>query len=407
LPLPARARSPYNRDLFEGPRMKAIVQSALKVFNLRLVRRSRFDNLCSVLDGRVAGAGWLVRDTPAWHEVVCAEPGVNLALRDLIRPGDTCFDVGAFDGALAQVMARATGPRGTVCAFEANPGVLAKLTNNCTANALANVHLVHAAVWHTTGEWVTMLVPPGVPAAATVTGPAPADTTERAIPTLALDDYAARFGLVPNVVKMDIEGAEAHALAGFRATLARHKPHLVLEQRTHDLAAIDLVRALGYDVFDCGSYEDVRAAGDFPAGSTVRNVVCVHRDRLGETPYAARRPKRLVRTFTGAELQRGRAHELSLRLPPGRYVAEIDATADADATLAYEVSYDRALRGKWYVAAWWFLENARDLPFHVFRETEVALKFEQIEGPGAARLARLRLFAVHGVTPPAPLGEIV
>lgn len=387
----------------------AFVQSALKVFNLRLVRRNRFDNLCSVLDGRVAGTGWLVRDTPAWHEPVCGEPGVNLALRDLIRPGDTCYDVGAFDGALAQVLSRAAGPRGTVCAFEANPGALAKLTNNCTANALNNVHLVHAAVWHTTGQWVTMVVPPGVPAAAEVTGTVPADTAERAIPTLALDDYTERHGLVPNVVKMDIEGAEHHALAGFRGTLARHRPHLVLEQRTHEIRAIDLVRELGYEAFDAGSYEDVRRPEDFPANSSVRNVVCVHRDRLGETAYAARRPRRLIRAFAGAELARpdARTYELGLELPAGRYVAEIEAAADADSTLAYEVWHDRALRGKWHVAAWWFLANARDLPFHLAHNTRVTLRFGQADGPGLARLEKLRLYAVDGVTPAPALGEIV
>jgi FkbM family methyltransferase len=385
-----------------------LVQSALRVFNLRLVRRNRFDRLCSVLDGRIAGTGWLVRDTPAWHEPVCGEPGVNLALRDLIRPGDTCFDVGAFDGALAQVMARAAGPRGLVCAFEANPGMLAKLTNNCAANALTNVYLVHAAVWHTTGAWVRMLVPPDAPAAATVTGTVPVDTPERAIPTLALDDYADRHGLVPDVVKMDIEGSEAHALAGFRAALARHRPHLVLEQRTRETRALELVRELGYEVFDNGSYEDIRTASDFPTGSSVRNVTCIHRDRLHETAYADRRPRRGVKSFAGTELDRpdGVTYEFELKLPPGRYVAEIDAAADRDSTLAFEVSFDRALRGKWQVAAWWFLANARDLPFHVFRDTTVTLRFGTVEGV-PARLDRLRLFAVDGVSPIPPLGEVV
>ncbi len=387
----------------------SLVQSALKVFNLRLVRRNRFDRLCSVLDGRVAETGWLVRDIPAWHEPVCGEPGVNLALRDLIRPGDVCFDVGAFDGALAQVMSRAAGPRGLVCAFEANPGMLAKLTNNCSANVLTNVHLVHAAVWHTTGQWVTMLVPDGVPAAATITGTVPADATETAIPTLALDDYANRHGLFPNVVKMDIEGAEQHALAGFRNVLAKHQPHLILEQRTKEIRAIDLVREYGYEVFDLGSYEDIRKPGDFPAGSSVRNVVCIHRDRLRETPYANRQPKRVLKEFAGSELERPDAatYELELRLPPGRYVAEIDVSADRDSTLAFEVSHDRALRGKWYVAAWWFLANARELPFHLHRETTVKLRFEKVEGPGPVTLERLRLFAVDGVMPAAPLGEVV
>jgi FkbM family methyltransferase len=386
----------------------SLVQSALQVFNLRLVRRNRFDRLCSVLDGRVAETGWLVRDIPAWHEPVCGEPGVNLALRDLIRPGDVCFDVGAFDGALAQVMSRAAGPRGTVCAFEANPGMLAKLTNNCSANVLNNVHLVHAAVWHTTGEWVKMLVPPGVPAAATITDTVPANTPEVAIPTLALDDYANRHGLFPNVVKMDIEGAEQHALAGFTDVLTKHKPHLVLEQRTHEIRAIDLCREHGYEVFDIGSYEDIRKPGDFPLGSSVRNVVCIHRDRLRETPYANRQPKRLVNAFTSTELSRPDAatYELELRLPPGRYMAEIDVTSDRESTLTFDVSFDRALRGKWQVVAWWFLANARDLPFHLHRETTVRIKFSTIEGR-PARLERLRLFAVDGVTPAAPLGEVV
>ncbi len=386
-----------------------LVQSALKVFNLRLVRRNRFDRLCGVLDSRITETGWLVRDIPAWYEPVAGEPGVNLALRDLIKPGDVCFDVGAFDGALAQVMSRATGPRGTVCAFEANPGMLPKLTNNCSANVLNNVHLTHAAVWHTTGEWVTMLIPPGVPAAATVTGTVNADTRQLAIPTLALDDFAERHGLFPNVVKMDIEGAEFNALKGFARCLARRKPHLVLEHRTHEMHAIDLVRELGYEVFDCASYEDIREAKDFPAGSSIRNVVCVHRDRLHETAYTGRKPRRAVKEFAGAELTRPDAmtYELQLRLPAGRYVAELDVSADADSTLAYDVSFDRALRGKWHVTAWWFLANARDLPFHLPRETTVTLRVSHVEGPGAMRLDRLKLFAVDGVTPVPSLGEVM
>ena len=179
-----------------------------------------------------------------------------------------------------------------MCAFEASPGILPKLTNNCSANALTNVHLTHAAVWHTTGAWVAMNVPPGAPGAAEVTGAVAADAHGPAVPALALDDFAARHELVPNVVKMDIEGAELHALTGFTATLARHKPHLVLEHRTHETRALDLVRGLGYEVFDCASYEDVRGAGDFPAGSTVRNVVGVHRDRRHETAYANRGTRR-------------------------------------------------------------------------------------------------------------------
>ncbi|MCI0700005.1 MAG: FkbM family methyltransferase [Planctomycetia bacterium] len=390
---------------------KSLVQSALKVFNLRLVRRSGFDRLVGVLDGRVAEAGWLVRDIPAWFEPVVGESAVCLALRDLIRPGDVCFDVGAFDGALTQVMARATGPRGLVCSFEANTEMLPKLTNNCAANTLSNVHLVHAAVWHTTGEWVTMMIPKNSPMAAEVNGtidPDSPETTETAIPTLALDDFSARYGLFPNVVKMDIEGAEPHALNGFREWLARGKPHLVLEQRVEDFRAVNIVRELGYDAFDANSYEDIHTPSDFPAGSFVRNVVCIHRDRLAETAYANRQPRKLMRENLGADMDRPNSttYEMHLRLPAGRYVAEFEASADPESTLSFEVLHDRAVRAKCCIAASWLLPNARDLAFHVHREGPATIRIVHVNGP-RMRVERLKLFAVPGVTPAAGLGMVM
>ena len=87
--------------------------------------------------------------------------------------------------------------------------------------------------------------------------------------------------------------------------------------------------------------------------------------------------------------------------------SEVAAIADANSTLACEISHDRAVRGKWHVVAWWFLANARDLPFHLHCETTVTFRFSKIEGPGVARLERLKLFAVDGVAPMPPLGEVV
>lgn len=47
--------------------------------------------------------------------------------------------------------------------------------------------------------------------------------------SIALDDYCAEHGLEPTLVKMDIEGAEIHALAGMCRICLEHHPVILLE----------------------------------------------------------------------------------------------------------------------------------------------------------------------------------
>ncbi|MEI6685725.1 MAG: hypothetical protein WCN64_06290, partial [Planctomycetota bacterium] len=90
----------------------------------------------------VANSFFFKRNVPAWYQPIASEPGVQLILRDLIKPGDTCLDVGAFQGDLTLVMSRLVGPKGQIVTFEANPLILERLTNNCISNFLTNVFLI-------------------------------------------------------------------------------------------------------------------------------------------------------------------------------------------------------------------------------------------------------------------------
>jgi hypothetical protein len=55
----------------------------------------------------------------------------------------------------------------------------------------------------------------------------------------------------PNVIKVDVEGAEAKVLAGARLTLERYAPHLVIEFHGLSCAhqAVAILAELGYSVF--------------------------------------------------------------------------------------------------------------------------------------------------------------
>src|SRR6266536_5329495 len=72
---------------------------------------------------QIGEIGAIVYSGPAWSRPNYTEPPVLFAIRDLVEPGGTAFDVGANFGHLTIPMSRRSGPRGAVCAFEANPSI--------------------------------------------------------------------------------------------------------------------------------------------------------------------------------------------------------------------------------------------------------------------------------------------
>ena len=91
--------------------------------------------------------------------------------------------------------------------------------------AAGRVRLVQAAAWNSPGSLQFEV------GTASQTGHVAGASSARAVTVRAvtLDDVAAELKL-PRVdfIKMDIEGAERHALAGARSVLAVHKPRLAI-----------------------------------------------------------------------------------------------------------------------------------------------------------------------------------
>jgi hypothetical protein len=59
--------------------------------------------------------------------------------------------------------------------------------------------------------------------------PASGDPAAIDVPFFTVDELCAAHGLVPAIVKIDVEGAEADVLRGAAATLRVHRPVLCLE----------------------------------------------------------------------------------------------------------------------------------------------------------------------------------
>ena len=141
-----------------------------------------------------------------------------------IRDGDIVIDVGAHLGTFTR-LALQHGAR-LVVAVEPDP-VNAACFDRTFAEEIADgrVRLMKAAAWHSSGSLQFEV------GSASQTGHVAGSQTDRAITVRAvtLDEMVdeLKLGRV-DFIKMDIEGAERHALAGARRLLAAHKPRLAI-----------------------------------------------------------------------------------------------------------------------------------------------------------------------------------
>ena len=134
------------------------------------------------------------------------ERELNPHIRELCRPGSRCFDVGGQNGYDALLFAKL--------------GAMAVLSFDCDAIACARMARAFSNN-------------PSLAARLDVRHTTIAARSDPAANQTTLDEAAfAPDGFVPDLVKIDIEGAELQALNGARKLLLRRRPHLIIE--VHD-----------------------------------------------------------------------------------------------------------------------------------------------------------------------------
>ncbi|MCB1185225.1 FkbM family methyltransferase [bacterium] len=163
------------------------------------------------------------------------EPPVQEVLARLLTPGATFLDVGANVGFFSALAARLVGPRGRVVAFEPVPANADLVARNAAANGLGNVEVVRAAVSDRCGRGRLVLAGHAGGASLDSVAAPPDPVGEIEVDLVTLDAWlAARPEVRPDVVKIDVEGAEPEVLDGMVGVVARHRPLLVVE---YDAAA--------------------------------------------------------------------------------------------------------------------------------------------------------------------------
>jgi FkbM family methyltransferase len=168
---------------------------------------------------------------------------------DRARRGGVIVDVGANIGVFTAACARAAGAGGRVIALEPSPATFRKLQLTCERLQLANVELLRVAAAEKSGIRSFVVGDDTDPLRQHLSDARPSGPAD-VVPVEArtLDDICGERLADVSLVKVDVEGHEAEALAGAPRILANGRAALLVEIFPAALAAAgsspERVRAL-------------------------------------------------------------------------------------------------------------------------------------------------------------------
>lgn len=231
------------------------------------------------------GDRYITRCLAAYGEYCEAEADV---FRQVVRPGMTVVEAGANIGAHTLPLARACAP-GRLIAFEPQQRVFQLLCANLAANDVTNVVALPEAMGAEAGlaRMPELDYGAGWNFGSVAPSHAPVGAEDwarglaaRVTPLDALELPAC------HVLKIDVEGWEAEALAGARRTLWRCRPILYIEndRASRQAQLIAMIDELGYDqywhiapLFNPANFNG--APADVTEAVASLNMLCTPRER--------------------------------------------------------------------------------------------------------------------------------
>lgn len=219
------------------------------------------------------------------------ERSTGRALRDLVRPGDTVFDIGANIGAHTLPVAWRAGKSGRVFAFEPTDYAFGKLKKNISLNPqLEGIISAHQTMLaddpHTpVREGIYSSWPLRAGGTVHPKHRGRLETTHGAS-TDTIDAFATRLGIGRlDMIKIDVDGNEYPVLHGGVETLRRLRPKLLMEVSPYVhgelgnsfASLIELLRSIGYSLEEVGNGRQLPLSAEelermIPDGSGVNAI---------------------------------------------------------------------------------------------------------------------------------------
>lgn len=177
-----------------------------------------------ILSGPARGLWWKnTSQTLNGYWLGTYEVAVQQALAKLLQPGDTFWDVGAQSGFFSLLASKRVGPDGKVYSLEPLPQNCQTLQQQRQLNQFPQWELLEAALWNHCDGIVLEESNAFTSTAKELTKQNSATT-----PSVSLQKLS-EIWQAPNVVKVDIEGAEATAFHSLPASLLPDTTSYILE----------------------------------------------------------------------------------------------------------------------------------------------------------------------------------
>lgn len=223
----------------------------LLCWNKGWLRQPHSRSTALLRDGRILNCD-LADETQRTMYLGLFEPAETQLISKLLKPGDTFIDVGAHIGWYTTVASRCVGETGQVIAVEPYPQNVVALRENLEQNGSGNVRVAETALGSKLG---TLTLSQGKSSGG-VTALEWADRQGLVeVPMSTLDDIATNIEVV-TLIKIDVEGWEAHVLQGAASTMLRTK-HVLIEFAPASMAKAgtsaeqisDQLRSAGFTTF--------------------------------------------------------------------------------------------------------------------------------------------------------------
>jgi FkbM family methyltransferase len=198
-----------------------------------------------ILQGPGKGLRWIVGSYNHGCWLGSYEFEKQVVLQDNVCAGDVVCDIGAHVGYFTIIFAKLVGPAGAVYAFEPDESNFSYLLKHLQLNGIGNVVAARAGIAEKSGR---MFFQTGTHSA---TGTVQSAGEGVPIDVYNLKEFIKQRGLRnPNLVKMDIEGAERFVVPAILDYVVSHRVKLLISTHSDEITAflVALLMGRGYKV---------------------------------------------------------------------------------------------------------------------------------------------------------------